>query len=304
VAKQLFVFVQMEFPWVLGPADGRYLLRTQEGGEPEHVIVLETLASGRERSARRPSRLTRRGGAQVPPEPEPEPVGTTRVTVIDPISLSAENQARAWLEGIEDEREAQTTGAVINRILYYYRIAAAHPYVHEVSPGQALVIRAGWGEGEQVAGGRWLYARELTLKLRPVATGAVGRGRARGRAVSLALRPQERFAELLGAKDRTLVCEELALRARVDLDQGRPRHAVLELERALVLAPRELRAEARQDLSIRIAELEQLHAGVGKQAAAVLATPASEPDVELLTHALERLEAALRARSATGFSLK
>ena len=40
---------------------------------------------------------------------------------------------------------------------------SADPYVHEVSPAQALVIRAGWGEGEQVADGRWLHARELPL---------------------------------------------------------------------------------------------------------------------------------------------
>jgi hypothetical protein len=27
--EQLFLFIQMEFPWELGPPDGRYLLRTR-----------------------------------------------------------------------------------------------------------------------------------------------------------------------------------------------------------------------------------------------------------------------------------
>ncbi|MCW3019306.1 MAG: hypothetical protein JWN10_1614, partial [Solirubrobacterales bacterium] len=41
--QQLFVFIQLEFPWALGPADGRYLLRRSEDGEPERVVVLGTL---------------------------------------------------------------------------------------------------------------------------------------------------------------------------------------------------------------------------------------------------------------------
>jgi hypothetical protein len=50
-----------------------------------------------------------------------------------------------------------------------------------------------------------------------------------------------------------------------------------------------------------VAELEQLRAGVAEQAQAVLAQGAGAPDEELLGHALARLEAALRARTATGF---
>ena len=41
--EQLFVFIQLEFPWALGPADGRYLLRRDPGSEPERVVVLGTL---------------------------------------------------------------------------------------------------------------------------------------------------------------------------------------------------------------------------------------------------------------------
>ncbi len=302
MGQRLFIFVQMEFPWILGPPDGRYLLRAERDGEPERVVVIDTLAATRDRKAARGGSILRRSSpTEAPPEPDPESVSTTRVTVIDPISLSSENQARAWLEDLGGDREVLAAVAVVNRVLYSHRIASADPHVHEVSPAQALAIRAGWGEGEQVADGRWLHARVLPWK-RP-GHGSGGALRV-GRARSLALRPQERLAELLGAHGQALGCEELALRARLDLDHGRTRLAALELDRALALAATELRSETRPDLDIRIAELEQLHTGVVEQATGALAKEVAELDVEAVTHALERLEAALRARSATGFSLQ
>jgi hypothetical protein len=302
MGQRFFIFVQMEFPWILGPPDGRYLLRGEEDGEPERVVVIDTLAATRDRKAARGGSILRRSTpTEVAPEPEPESVSTTRVTVIDPVSLSAENQARAWLEDLDGERDILATVVVINRVLYSHRIAAADPHAHEVSPTQALTIRAGWGEGEQVADGRWLHAHVLPWKRQGRSSGGALRG---GQARSLALRPQERLAELLGARGRALACEELALRARMDLDHGRTRLAALEIDRALELAAVELRGETRPDLEIRIAELEQLHKGVAEQAAYALTRERAEPDPEVVTHALERLEAALRARSATGFSLQ
>jgi hypothetical protein len=308
VPPRLFIFVQLEFPWVLGPPDGRYLLRSPADREPERVVVINTLASGRADADRddgrpRPSRRrrARRPGGALEPEPEPEPVSVTRVTIVDPVPLSAENQAHAWLEELDQERDVMATVAVINRVIHFHRVASADPYVREVSPGQALVIRAGWGEGEQVADGRWLHARELDYGTHPRGLARLARG---GRARSLALRPQERLAELLSARGEMLLCEELTMRARLDLDQDRPRHAALALDQALSVAVAELRAEARQDLAIRLDELNQLHNGVAEQARATLADATWAPDVEVITHALQRLEATLRARSAAGFSLK
>jgi hypothetical protein len=100
------------------------------------------------------------------------------------------------------------------------------------------------------------------------------------------------------------MCEELALRARLDLDHARPAHAAIELDRAYAAAPEELRAENRQDLAIRISELEQLRAGVAEQARLALPGAGEEPDEDVVRHALERLEAALRARTATGFNVQ
>ncbi len=309
--QQLFVFIQLEFAWALGPADGRYLLRRDADSDPERVVVLGTLQAGRQPLGAPtapawsgPSLLARvlRGQARSSPtEPEPAPVATARATVIDPISLSADNQARAWLAELDREHEVAAATAMVNRVIHSHRIAAADPYVHEVSPAQALVIRAGWGEGEQVADGRWLHARALT-SADGWAAGRSSSGPRRGRRRdrSWALRPQERLAALLGGRGTALLCEELVLRARQDLDHERVAHAALELDRAYALAMPELRAESRQDLAIRIAELEQLRPGVQEQAQAALELDGRAVDEDALSHALERLEAALRARTAAG----
>lgn len=311
--QPLFVFIQFEFPWALGPADGRYLVRREGDREPERVVVLGALEAARQPLAG-PTTLGLLSGRRskrnpvVAAGPQPAPVATTRVTVIDPVSLSAESQARAWLAELDREREVRAAVAILNRVVHSHRIAAADPYVHEVSSAHALVIRAGWGEGEQVADGRWLHARALAAGAGTQrATGSRRRGPGRDR--SAALRPQERLAALLGARDGTLVCEEIALRARQDLDQGRVAHAALELEHAYELAVLELDDQTRQDLAIRVAELEQLRVGVKEQAQAVIAAGANVtgegppgPDEGVVMHALERLQAALRARSAAGFA--
>jgi hypothetical protein len=308
--ERLFIFIQMEFPWALGPPDGRYLLRAAADAEPERVVVLATLDAGRasagggssarSRTLDRLSRSRRRGlGATA--KPDPTPVATARVTIIDPVPLSADHQARAWLAELDGEREVSAATAVINRVLHAHRIASADPYSHEVSPHQALVIRAGWGDGEQVAYGRWLHAQELIWSA--IERRASPRRR-RARSRSAALRPQERVAVLLGARGHALICEELALRARLDLDHARPAHAAIELDRAYAAAMTELGAENRQDLAIRIAELHQLRAGVAEQARLALPGAGGEPEEDVVRNALERLEAALRARTAPGFNLQ
>jgi hypothetical protein len=314
--ERLFVFIQLEFPWDLGPPDGRYLLRGRPDDEAEHVVVINTLGAARTGGRRRPAGagrhrsplLARLGwrGAGPPATAEPASVPTTRVTVIDPLPLAAGHQAETWLADLDRDREVAAAVAVVNRVVHLHRIASADPYTHEVCTEQALVIRAGWGEGEQVADGRWLQARELPWMPRRQRTPGSRRRRIGDR--SAALRPLERLAALLGGRSTSLLCEELALRARLDFEQGRLAHAALELDRAYAAAMAELRLEARQDLAIRLAELEQLRAGVSEQAQAALpAQPGeaqTEPAEETVRHALERLEAALRARTAAGFSLK
>jgi len=308
VAERLFIFLQMEFPWALGPPDGRYLLRGGAEAEAERVLVFGTLsAAGHHGAAQGGGLASALGGggrrrALRKTTPEPAAVAIARVTIVDPVSLSAEQQARAWLSDLDADREVRAAFAVLNRVLYCHRIASADPYLHEVSPAQALIIRAGWGEGEQVADGQWRHAQELLWTA--IERGAPGsRRRAAGRR-SAALRPQERLAELLGARGVTLLCEELALRARLDLEQARLSHAAVELDRAYAAALVELGEEQREDLAIRIAELEKLRDGVLEQARLAMPGVEGEPEEEIVRYALERLEAALRARTARGFTLR
>lgn len=357
--ERLFLFVQFELPGELGPPDGRYLLRSELDGEPERVIVLKTLGGRRAAEGVRVvggtgplARRARSRRREAPPLPEPPRVPVTRATIVDPAPVSAERQAQAWLAGLDAEREAASALAALDRLLYFHRLAAADPRVHEVSHAQTLAIRAGWGEGEQVADGAWSFAQELPpgaldgagspASGRPEPgsgdtspgsggpgpgsgetspggeTGPGGhrhsaRGTTRGRTARgrvAALRPDEHLAQLLGARERPLLCEELALRARLDLDQGRVALAAIDLDGALAVAAGELAGEERVDLTARVSELRALHADIERiaQAAARPRDPHDQLDPqdptlahEPIRHALERLEAALRARGAAGY---
>jgi hypothetical protein len=85
-------------------------------------------------------------------------------------------------------------------------------------------VRIGYGTGEEVAAGRFSVAREVDVR-------AAGRSRRRRREEDL--RPQERLAAVLGARERLDACETLLLRARADLDAGRVREAALQLRPGL-----------------------------------------------------------------------
>jgi hypothetical protein len=239
-------------------------------------------------------RRRRLGGSRprrVQPDAEPTPVEVTRATVIAAESLP-EAAAAEWLRGAEGERAGAAVAealAVLNLALHHHRVAAADPYAGAASPAGAHVTRVGYGTGEQVAEGAWMDAREL-----PPPRGAAGRR-------SIALAPQERLAALLSGRDVALACEELALRARLDLDQGREREAALQLRAALDAALSEL-AGWRDVGGIegRLAELRGLRPGVEQAAADALEGGLQPEAVDRVRRALERLEAALRARSAAG----
>jgi hypothetical protein len=162
--------------------------------------------------------------------------------------------------------------------------------VREVAREQALVVRVGVGEGEQVAEGRWTSALELPAP-------KAGRGRR-----TAALRPQERLAALLGGRDAALACEELTLRARADLDAGELRQAAFQLRVALEAALAELEPwSGRGDLGERLAELRDERPAVGAAANAALQGGLDDTSIAEVERVLGRLEAALRARTALGF---
>lgn len=285
-AASIFRFAQFEFPWALGPDDGRYVVRAPGGGEIEHVLVLATLGAPERRL------LGRRRSRDVQAEPDPTPVATSRVTVIATEPFAGAAAADAWLAGQRDDRdqaELERAIDVLNAVLHAQRVAAADALVREVSVRQALVARLGHGRGEEVAEGRWTAAFELPAEERP------------RRQRASALRPQERLAALLGGRDRPLACEELTLRARHDFDRGRIREAALELRVALEAALAEL-DPADAGMAERLDDLRERRGRVADAANAALA---GEPSAELANgvgETLERLAAALRARTAARLS--
>jgi hypothetical protein len=281
-AGRFFTFVQWEFAGRLGPDPGRYVVRDFAGDTAHHVLVIQ----GSEAPRRR-----RIGGSRVrraQPDAEMTPVEITRATVIAAEPMP-EPAASDWLRRAEGDRDQAVVGealAVLNLALHHHRVAAADPYAGSASPAGAHVTRIGYGTGEQVADGVWEQAREL-----PPPRAPTGRR-------SVALAPQERLAALLSGRDVALAAEELALRARLDLDQGREREAALQLRVALDAALAEL-AGWRDVGGIegRLEELRGLRPGVEEAAAAALEGGLQPEAAERVRTALGRLEAALRARS-------
>lgn len=284
MAARLFRFVQLEVPWPLGPDDGRYVVRRHAGETPDHVLVLATLGAVERR------RLRGRGARPAPPEPGPASVATGRATIIAAAPMASEPAAARWLSNADGEAETTSALAVLNRALHAHRVATADPFAREVGRDDALVVRLGYGAGEQVADGRWTEAVTLPVP------------RERRRRRSSALRPQERVAALLSGRDAALACELLALRARADLDAGRLREAALQFAPALKAALAELPAWAeRGDLARRVEELAGLEDDAGAVAATALERGLDPEEAAAVERALGRLEAALRARSAAGF---
>jgi hypothetical protein len=200
------------------------------------------------------------------------------VEVGDPL-ISAE-QAASWLSGA-GEAELAAGIRVLNRALHSYRLAVADPHVHGVGRRDALVARLGYGAGEEVADGLWTDARELI---------EAGPRRRRSRIPAA----QGRLAALLTGRHAPLASEELALRARLDLDEGRMREAALQVLVALDAALHELAGDAAAPaLADRVAELATMHDGV-----AAVDGPIDLPAIESIAFALGRIEAALRARAA------
>ena len=213
---------------------------------------------------------------------------TGRATVIDVgAPFVTEEQAKAWL-GQAGEDQLQEDLAVLNSALHAFRVATADAYLNPVGRERLLVARVGFGLGEQVADGLWTEAREL---IAPV----------RWQRRTRLLQPQARLARLLGGREQPLVCEELALRARLDLDHGRIREAALQVLIALDAAIAELTIDpSASALESRIDELREQRDPVADGAQAALAGPLERAERESVEFALERIEAALRARTLAG----
>jgi hypothetical protein len=245
-------------------------VRQDADEEPEAVLVLGTLGAPERR------RLRGRRGRDVD-EAQPEPVPTARATVIRAQPFASREEADRWLAGLRGAPdraadEVDRAAGVLARAVHAHRVAAADPGVPEAHPGHALVIRIGFGSGEAVADGRFASAWEPP--------------RAAPRTKRSMEAPEERFAAILGGREQALACEALVLRARADLEAGRPREAALEARVALEALLAELPS----------ADLAGDRKAIGDAANAALRGGLSRAQAAGLEQAVEHMEIALKRR--------
>lgn len=211
--------MRFDFAGALPLADGRYLTRAAQGGE-ESVLVLQRLGAPTGGGRRR------RRAREVSSDAETPSLTLTRATAIRAFApFEVAEEASRWLD---EACEAEDTVdvlvdealALLNRALHAQAVAAADPSGRELTAEAAERILIGFASGEEAAAGRFSEGRQVD---------SGPRSSSRRRRREEELRPQERVAALLGARERADACETLLLRARADLDAGRDREAALQL---------------------------------------------------------------------------
>ena len=252
------------------------------------MLIVETLA------ARPLPRRRRRRPREAEPGHTPE-LPLARVTAVraaEPFDSSAE--AARWLDEASEAEDTvdvlvEEGVALLNRALHAQAAASADSRAVELRPEQAVAVRIGFGEGEEVAAGRFSSAREVDIW-------AAGASRRRRR--SEELRPQERVAAVLSGREAIDACETLLLRARADLDAGRRREAALQLRAGLEALLVELRgavADPGHDADMAALSGRRGEAADAAQAALSASGP-SDDQARRVRELLEACERVLRRR--------
>ncbi len=276
-------------PGSFGIGDGRYPVRAY-GGE-DAAAATEAVLVARTFGVPPPARRLRRKPRPRTVEPgEARTVPVTELTVID--TEPVEGDPDAWLDAVREDAERQSElveGALVHaaRALAARRLASTDPAVPDASLDATVAIRLGYGEGDSLVDGRYGAAIEL-----PRAASRQTR--------AAALRPQERMAALLGGRERALVCEELILRARADLDAGRMREATLQIRVGLeaVLAEREVLATPGQVADLKA--LDERRQNTGTAANEALRGDLSTERSAEVAETVALCERVLRRRAAHG----
>jgi hypothetical protein len=176
--------------------------------------------------------------------------------------------------------------SLLNRALHVQAVAAADPQIQALHAEHAVAVRVGYGSGEETADGRFSEAREVDL--------SAGSSRRQRREADL--RPQERVAAVLGARERIDACETMLLRARADLDAGRRREAALQLRVGLEALLVELRGELDEGHSEDMAALRERQGEVVVAAEAAVGGELTSAQAHEVRELLEVCERVLRRR--------
>jgi hypothetical protein len=272
-----FAFVQFDFAGPLGLEEGRYVVRGGDEGVERILVVADAQAPAH--LPRRSPRRARARKADLAPPPPP----VRRLTVIEPGGLGSNEAAGGWLQAARDEKAGEALVAealaVVNRALHAGALAAFDPHPRELGVGAALAIRVGYGDGEDVAEGRWREALDLP-----------GPGARHARRAD-ALRSDERFAAILGGRVSPGPAETLLFRARADRDAGREREFALQLRPALAALVADLPPGEERDA------LEARGERASKAADRALTRGLDATTVDELTETLSLCERVLRRRA-------
>lgn len=199
--------------------DGRYLIRS---GPAERVLVIET------EGALPPARRRRRRPRKSVESESPTSVTVSVVTVIRADQpFDGESAAEAWLERLGD---SEFTGELLDdaigtldRARAAEATASGVPFGTRTDLNGVLSARIGFGDGDQVASGRFAVALDVDAR-----GGTASKRRERAaRTGSLA-----RTAAILGGRERASACEVLIPRIRLDLDTGNDLAACLVISAA------------------------------------------------------------------------
>lgn len=234
----LFAFAQLEFSHAIGPPAGRYVVGAPAGDTrasaaagarawppplpaeaTADVLVVAKLGAAPARA-----RLLRRTQPALDGEPRDVVLITaTFVRSRHALDDAAARETVAGLRRSDADREALIAEAleVVNLAIRAHRAVAGDPYLAEVTRRDPRVVRVGVGSGELLSEGRWSDA----LVAPPPRDGRL-------KAPTLT----EYVADVLGGRLKLAECEELAVRALADVEQGRHRAGALQLRAAADLA--------------------------------------------------------------------
>lgn len=280
-----FRFVQFDLPGRVGIDEGRYLLRDAADEDAETVVVVQTLGAP---VAGRPKRRRRRPRPVDLPDP-PAEVPVTRLTVI-PADTRPPEEAEEDLKALAGDADAAEPAVLeglreANRLLRAHRVATQDPHGHEIGRSAPIAVRVGFGTGGELADGRWTRALDIPAP-------------ERRRRRTDALRPQERLAELLAGREPIDVCETLLLRARADIDQGRPREAALQLAPGVDAMLAELPASGGPGQEEDLATLRERRQAIRQASADAIRGELSTEQAEQVAGTLGVCERILRRRQA------
>jgi hypothetical protein len=256
------------------------MMRSAEGADTGEDVLLIKRLDAEPRRGRLAQRAQRRPRRAEPGHTPPDPVPITRVTVIASPAFADERAAREWLEACRGAeataRELDYAVRRVNRAVHAHRLSTGDPYVSDVSVAQARRARLGYGTGDELVEGTWSDAWTVSEDTR---------ARARRRAI---LAPQEQVAMILGGHKPPFASEDLLLRARLDLAEGRPRQAALQAR------------VAEEALRVELAEPAQPAQGasepIGRIAAAALERPLDAGEVAELDEMIAEMERVVRRR--------